>query len=86
MKKYTVKESPYKRIGKSLRHKQSLYTARTCMGLPGAKEEALRQIITVVKQECRHLCQRRPRSSVLRVNAVDGLKSFSWKGVTQELK
>ena len=86
MRKYTVRESPYKRIGKSLRYKQSSYTARTCMVLPAAKAVALRQVITSVKQECRHLCQQKPRSSVLRVSAVDGLKSFSWKGVTQELK
>ena len=86
MKKYIVRDSSFKRIGKSLRYKKSSYTARTCLALPGVKAEALKQVITSVKLECRHLCQVKPRPSVLRVRSVDVLKYFSWKGVIRELK
>lgn len=86
MKSYTVRATPFKRIGKTLRYKQPAYTARACLTLPAVQSEALRQTIAAVKRECMQLCQLKPRSSVLRVKSADELKSFSWKGVIQELR
>jgi hypothetical protein len=86
IKSYNVKFSPFKRIGKTLRYKKVSYTARACLSLPAGKSEALRQIVTAVKMECRRLCQLKPRPSVLRVKSVDELKSFSWRQVILELR
>lgn len=86
MNKYIVRESPYKKIGKTLRYNQPAYTARTCLMLPAVKQEALKQVLTAVKVECRHLCQLKPRPSTLRVKSVGELKSFSWSEMMQELK
>ena len=81
-----MRESPYKRIAKTLRYKQAAYTARACLKLPAVRAEALKHITAAVKRECQHLCLRKPSPSILRVKSVDKLKSFSWHAVTQELK
>ena len=86
MKTYHVRFSPFKRIGKTLRYKKASYTARACLSIQAGKSEALRQIVTAVKMECRCLCQLKPRPSVLRVKSADELKSFSWRQLMLELR
>ncbi len=86
LRRYVLRYSPYKKIVKTLRYKRGMYTARACLMVPEVKEEALQQILTAVRVECNHLCQKNPRPSILRNGSTKELKAFSWKKVILELQ
>jgi len=65
----------------STRYKGSPYTAHTALKVPSVGKAMVRAITKKIRQECKFLCAKSSRVSVLR----KGVKHFQWRNVTQEL-
>ena len=75
----------FKPIVKSIRYKNSPYTACKAFRVPTFHKALLRQMSKKINQECKSLCSTKDRKSIVRKGSIDDIKNFKWKELSREI-
>ena len=84
VRRYQV-TTPFRRMVKSIKYRKPQYTARTLLKAPALRDATLREVINVVKHECKTICRKSPSPSLLHTTSVHSLKETDWAEIMHEL-